>query len=257
MWQPSPEGECRDAPQFWCDFGRNSGQFSGFLKLKHALQMSRMMSIDMVHQLHHHDWAKNTLKTSNRTCNDLTSCLYVPCFSVANMLTLQTYFSTSLRMLCSVIQSLRFLMTSLRKHQKWENLSWKPTPFCSLKPALSWVRFCCNFTKKLPNRIGEVKSIYLKTSLPATWTASKVQKCQPTWSNIGKTEGMLLNTWEMNSFLWRNEKYWETLAFIWYLLWTWENLLLRYNSCFDGMICTLYAICSSHSRRSAVSHLEH
>ena len=109
MWQPSPEGECRDAPQFWCDFGRNSGQFSGFLKLKHALQMSGMMSIDMVHQLHHHDWAKNTLKTSNRTCNDLTSCLYVPCFSVANMLTLQTYFSTSLRMLCSVIQSLRFL----------------------------------------------------------------------------------------------------------------------------------------------------
>lgn len=79
-------------------------------------------------------------------------------------------------------------MTSLRKHQKWENLSWKPTPFCSLKPALSWVRFCCNFTKKMPNRIGEVKSIYLKTSLPATWTASKAQKCQPTWSNIGKTE---------------------------------------------------------------------
>ena len=45
--------------------------------------MSGMMSIDMVHQLHHHDWAQNTLKTSNRTCNDLTSCLYVPCFSVA------------------------------------------------------------------------------------------------------------------------------------------------------------------------------
>lgn len=125
--------------------------------------MSGMMSIDMVHQLHHHDWANNTLKTSNRTCNDLTSCLYLPCFSVANMLTLQTYFSTSLRMLCSVIQSLRFLWL-LCGNIKSEKICPGNQPHF-----VPWNLHCheCVFVATLQrkcHRIGESKSIYLKTS---------------------------------------------------------------------------------------------
>lgn len=205
------------------------------------------MRIDTVHQLHHHD-STGYIKTpifSNHRCTNWTSCLYVPCFSVANVLTLQTYFSTSLRIICSVMQSLRFLWLLCR------NI--KSEKFC---PGIQQKK--CVVVETLQrkcHRIAEFGLFYLKTSLPATWKASKVQKCQPTWSNIGKTEGMLSKTWEVNSFLWRNIE--KPFGFIWYLLWTWENLLLRDNSCFDGMFCTLYAICSSHSRRSTVSHLEH
>ena len=138
----------------------------------------------------------NTLIISHHRCNNLTSCLYVPCFSMANMLTSSNIFLNLAKESLFGHAKPPIFLTSLQKHQSWENLSCKPTPFCSLK------RHECVFVETLQrkcHRIGEFKSTYLKTSLPATWKASKVQKCQPTWWNIGKTEGMLSKTWEVNS----------------------------------------------------------
>ena len=54
---PSPEGECKDTPQFWLDFRlRELRPILGVSKTETCIANVRyMMSIDMVHQLHHHD----------------------------------------------------------------------------------------------------------------------------------------------------------------------------------------------------------
>ncbi len=93
--------------------------------------------------------------------------------------------------------------------------------------------------------VNQYTIIYLKTSSCHT---KGFQGTEMSANLVNrKTEGMLLKTWEVNSFLWRIEKYWETLWI--HMISTLDSFGHEKTCCRD--ILLVLTECSKHCMPSA------